>query len=160
MNLIKRKFQYNTVDWWNLMVKSGIKEIAILKTKEHNISRYGVLNMLLMKQIYFNKQALAGIEHAKIKLSLINLDIKQWFISEAESAILLINAQEIEESENMNLYNHEIHMKKITRSAILSLDYPQGLLTGHKKYSNYNNENVTQLLENKNDFNKRSKKIY
>ena len=94
------------------MIKPGIKELAISITKERNTSRYGILNMLFMKQIYFNNQTLAGDESAKIKLDLVNCDIKQWFTSEAEITILLNNAQEIEELETMNLFHHEIHKKR------------------------------------------------
>ena len=65
-----------------------------------------------MKQTYFHNKILEGNPEAKIKLNLINLDIKQWFMKEAESTILLINAQEIEENETMNLYHHDIHKKK------------------------------------------------
>ena len=61
-----------------------------------------------MKQLYFNKLALTGNVKAKIQLCLINLNIKKWFSTEAKSTILLINTQEIEESENMNLYHHKI----------------------------------------------------
>ena len=95
------KFNYNVVDWWKKIVKPCIREAAILKTKEWNKSRYGILNMLIMKQLYFNKKTLSEDENAKIKLCLINLDIKKWFTTEARAAILHINTQEIEESENM-----------------------------------------------------------
>ena len=65
-----------------------------------------------MKQIYFHNKTLEGNTEAKIKLNITNLDIKQWFIKEAESTILLINTQEIEENETMNLYHHDIHKKE------------------------------------------------
>ena len=80
------------------MVKPGIKEVAILKTKEFNKSRAGKLNMLFLKQIYFNKLAQYGDINAKIQLKLISLEIKEWFTEEAESILLHINMQEIDES--------------------------------------------------------------
>ena len=42
----KNKFNYNTVDWWESVVKPGIKDIAITFTRSHNKSKYGELNML------------------------------------------------------------------------------------------------------------------
>ena len=58
-------------------MKPGIKELAILKMKEHNKARYGKLNMLLMKQSYFNKQGQKGNSDVKIHLNLINLEINE-----------------------------------------------------------------------------------
>ena len=49
--------------------------------------------MLYMKQLYFNKKASIGDASAVIKLRLTNLEIKQWFISEAEAAMMLINTK-------------------------------------------------------------------
>ena len=46
----KNKLSHNTVDWWELVVKPGIKNIAITFTRIYNKSRYGELNML-----YLNK---------------------------------------------------------------------------------------------------------
>ena len=44
--------------------------------------------------------------------------------------------QEIDDSEEVNLYHHEIHKKKILRSAILELESENGLLKGHKNVQN------------------------
>lgn len=88
--------------------------------------------MLYMKQLYFNEKASKGDASAVLKLRLTNLEIKQWFISEPESAMMLINTKEIKNSESMNMYHHELHKKKTTRSAILTLDTSQGQIKGHK----------------------------
>ena len=95
----------------------------------------------------------------KTNLNIIYLKIKEWFVKEAEHTILLVNAHEIEEKETINLYHHDIHKKKITRSAITSLESPNWTLTGHKKCSNYITQNVSELLENKFNFNKGSQTI-
>ena len=71
--------------------------------------------MLYLKQKYFLNKIQEGSVKEKVNLNLINLEIKQWFIKEAEATILLINAQEIEENETLNLYHHDIHKKKITK---------------------------------------------
>ena len=72
---LKEKFNFNTREWWGIMVKPGIREIVILKTKEWNTSRLGTLNMLFMKQLYFNKKAIMGDASAKINVSLINFGL-------------------------------------------------------------------------------------
>ena len=65
--------------------------------------------MLFMKQIYFNRPAQSGNTNTKIQLNLINLEIKAWVTEEAESILLHINMQEINDSEDVNLYHHKIH---------------------------------------------------
>ena len=85
-----------------------------------------------MKQVYYNYKAVEGDYNAKIKLHLVNLDIKKWFSKEAEEAILHINSQELEESESMNLYHHELHKKKMSKSEILKLETPNRPIYGHK----------------------------
>ena len=112
-----------------------------------------------MKQFYLNKQALKGNNDAKIQLSLVNLEINEWFSTEAESVLLHIYAQEIEESESMNLYHHKIHRKKNSRSVTLALDSPNGPITRHKKCSDFINDSVANLLENDYEFDERSKNI-
>ena len=67
--------------------------------------------------------------------------------------------QEIDKSEEVNLYHHEIHKKKITRSAILELELEHSPIKGHKKCSEYINNDVANLLENKFNFEERSKNI-
>ena len=52
--------------------------------------------------------------------------------------------QEIYESEEVNLYHHEIHKKKITRSPILELESEKGSLKGHKKCAEYINNDVVK----------------
>ena len=50
---VKEKHIFNTVDWWEAMVKPAIKQIAVNFTKKYKKSRYGTLNMLYIKQTYF-----------------------------------------------------------------------------------------------------------
>ena len=88
--------------------------------------------MLYMKQIYYHKLAQIGDANANMQLKLTIIEINEWFNEEAESIFLHINLQEIGESEEINLYHHEIHKKKITKSAILELESEKGLLTGIK----------------------------
>ena len=67
--------------------------------------------------------------------------------------------QEINESEEINLYHHEIHKKKIVKSAILELETEKGLLKEHTECSNFVNNDVANLLENKFKFNEHSKNM-
>ena len=119
------------------------------------MSRYEELNTLYLKQTYFLKKIQEGNIEAKTNLNLTNLEIKQWFTKEAESTILLINAQEIEENETLNLYHHDVHNKKLKISAIISLETPNGPINGHEKCADF----ISNLLKNEFQFNTSSQKI-
>ena len=67
--------------------------------------------------------------------------------------------QEIDNSEDVNLYHHEIHKKKITRSAILELESENGTIKGLKKCSEYINNDFANLLENRFNFDDRRKNV-
>ena len=49
---IKDKFNYQILDFWELIVKPGIRKIAISRTKELNKSKRGVLNLLYLRQSF------------------------------------------------------------------------------------------------------------
>ena len=57
------------------MVKPGIKEEALMKTKELNKSSNGKLNMLFAKQIFYHKLAQNGDDNASMKLKIAILEI-------------------------------------------------------------------------------------
>ena len=57
--------------------------------------------------------------------------------------------KEIEESEYTNLFHHEIHKKKITKSTILEIEHNGKTYCGHKDVSKAITESVAELLENK-----------
>ena len=68
--------------------------------------------MLYLKQKYFQNKVDEGKSEHLADINLINLEIKQWFTEEAKTAILLINAREVDENETLNLYQHDLHKKK------------------------------------------------
>ena len=131
----------------------------MIHTKKQNESKYGKLNMLYLKQKYFLNKIEEGNPEYRTNINLINMEIKQWFIEEAETAILLINAKEIEENETINLYQHDLHKKKIQRAAITTLSTPEGTINGHKKCSEFITKEVADLLENEFKFDERSQKM-
>ena len=67
--------------------------------------------------------------------------------------------QEVNETEDIDLYHHELHKKKVTKSAILELETEKGILLGHKEHSEYINAEVANVLENEFKFNESSKRI-
>ena len=55
-------------------------------------------------------------------------------------------AEELNSSENVRIYHHELHAKKIRRSSILKLKTEQGLLEGHEACADYLEKAVGDLL--------------
>ena len=72
------KYNYNLIEWWEWVVKPGIKEEAVLKTREINKSSSGKLNMLFAKQIFYHKLALNGEMNESMQLKLTNIEINEW----------------------------------------------------------------------------------
>ena len=46
--------------WWEILVKPGIRRLAINRSKEINKKKRAELNCLLLKQSYFTKELQAG----------------------------------------------------------------------------------------------------
>ena len=46
--------------WWEVLVKPGIKKLAIERTKELNKERKSLLNLLMMRQCYLTKKVQSG----------------------------------------------------------------------------------------------------
>ena len=42
--------------WWDIVVKPGIKKLAIQRSKEITKDQRGALNLLFLRQIYFEKK--------------------------------------------------------------------------------------------------------
>ena len=71
--------------------------------------------MLYLKQKYFQTKLEEGKSEHLADINIINLEIKQWFTEEAKTAILLINAREVDENETLNLYQHDLHKKRLKK---------------------------------------------
>ena len=78
-NFLRFQYSYDIVEWWELMVKPGIKDIAIEYTKNRNKSNMGYLNFLFMKQLHFSKKVREGVAGAKEELFVTKLEINSFF---------------------------------------------------------------------------------
>ena len=52
------------------------------------------------------------------ELKYVKTEIQNWYIKESEKIKLQGKVDEIDESENVRIYHHEIHQKNIKKSAI------------------------------------------
>ena len=77
-------FRYNVLDWWELLVKPGIRKLAITRSKEINKSRRGrldFLNILLINEVGKLK---CGVPGALAEVRKVQKLIDEWFREEAE----------------------------------------------------------------------------
>ena len=55
-----RKFGVPVLTWWEVLVKPGIRKLAIARSKEMNKNRRGLLNLLMMRQSFLSKKVQCG----------------------------------------------------------------------------------------------------
>ena len=138
------------LSWWEIIVKPGIRKIAMDRSKEINIEKRERLNLLLLRQAYLVKK----IQHSQqqqwgerlTELLHIQLLIQQWYRQAAEKIQHQARVEEFQVSEKTRIYHHEIHQKNIRKSSILKLQSESGLLEGHGPCSEYLEQLVGDLL--------------
>ena len=79
-------------------------------------------------------------------LRTVQLKIEDWFATAVEREKHQSRVDDIQQSEKVRIFHHEIHQKNIKRSAILMLRTKDGLLEGHKACSEFLHNNVADLL--------------
>ena len=137
----------DVLTWWELVVKPGVKNIAISRSKEMNLEKRGVLNMLLIKQAYLVKKLLSSpCPSLLTDLHTVQFDIRAWYSLQSKKIQDQSRQEEFQCSENTRIYHHELHKKFVKRSSILRLDTEEGVLEGHDKCSTYLENKVRELL--------------
>ena len=141
-----RKRGLNILEWWEIMVKPGIRKEAINRSRELNKQKRSRLNCLLLKQGFFTKELQGGDHDRLAQLCEVKILINDWYENESRKVILQARVDDVQESERVRIYHHEQHQKSIKRSAILKLDTPNGLLIGHEACSAYLQSQLAALL--------------
>jgi hypothetical protein len=135
------------LDWWELLVKPGIRHLAITRTKEINKERRGRLNLLQLRLSFLARKLQRGDSSVMSDLREVQILIENWFAEDCEKVKIQAKLDDIQVSEKVRIHHHEIHQKKIKQSAILKLQTDQGLLEGHSACSSYLHQTVSDLLE-------------
>ena len=125
------------LSWWEVLVKPKIKHLLIERGKEVQKDRRGLLNLLLIRQAYLVRKLQNGNIDRLGELKLVQLEIQNWYEKDSEKIKLQGKVDEIDHSEKVRIYHHELHQKKIKRSAILKLQTDEGLLEGHHACAAY-----------------------
>ena len=144
---VEVKGRLGFMDWWEDIVKPGVKQLLIQSGKEIVKERRGRLNLLLIQQAYLVRKLHNGCldklkEHKKVQL-----EINEWYQEESKKLQIQSKMDEIVESETVNIFHHEIHKKHITKSSILKLTSEENeSLNGHHECAAYLEKCVSQLL--------------
>ena len=136
----------DTLSWWEIVVKPGIKHLLIHRGQELNKERSGILNLLQIRQSYLVRKLQSGQTHRLADLKLVQRQIVAWHVKESEKVKLQFRSEEINEPENVRIYHHELHKNHIKRSQIVKLTTDNKILTGHKECSEYLENSVGELL--------------
>ena len=132
--------------WWENLVKPGVKQLAMVRGKEMNRERRGYLNLLLVRQAYLTSKVQQGILGKLPELEHVHLLIEKWYDEECSKIALQSRSDDIQQSEKIRIYHHEIHQKRIKKSAILKLNTEGGLVEGHEACAKFLENSVADLL--------------
>ena len=72
--------------------------------------------------------------------------IEDWFSSEVEKVKHQSRIDDVQQSEKVRIFHHEIHQQNIKRSSILMLRTKDGLLEGHNACSEFLHNTAADLL--------------
>ena len=134
------------LEWWELVVKPGVRKLAMKRNKEINWERRGELNMLMLRQSYLASKMQCGERQRLGELKLVQKDIQAWYQREGEKLLLQARTDEVALGEKVRLYHHELHKKQVKKSSILRLQTEHGLLEGHTPCAEYLESEVEHLL--------------
>ena len=132
--------------WWELVVKPGVKQLLIERGKELNKEKSGHLNLLFLKQAYLVQKLQKGDGTRLASLKQVQAEIQLWYEDDSEKVKLQSRSDELDSSENVRIYHHELHAKHIRKSSILKLKTEKGMLEGHVACANYLEQAVGDLL--------------
>lgn len=83
-----KEFGLDTLKWWELIVKPGIRKLAILRSKELNREKRGELNLLLLRQAYLARKLQSGNLNLYAELRCLQVEIESWYQKESEKILL------------------------------------------------------------------------
>ena len=135
-----------TLPWWEIVVKPGIKKLALSRSKDINKQKRRALNLLMLRQVYYSKKVQEGELGMLGQLRSVQREINDWYENESQKILVQSRLDDIQESEKVRIYHHEQDQKRIKRSAILKLKPGNELLEGHSKCAEYLENQVAELL--------------
>jgi len=143
---VKQSTSLNIIDWWEIIVKPLTKKLLIDRSREINRERFGELSLLQIRQSYLVKKIQSGLMSFLAELHFVQSKIVQWHKVACDKVKLQSRCDELNSSENVRLYHHELHKKQIKRSSILKLQTESNVYVGHSECAAYLEQSVSRLL--------------
>ena len=97
----------NILSWWELIVKPGIRRLAIKRSKELKRLKRSRLNCLLLKQGFFTKELQAGKQEFLLQLRQVQSEIQGWYENESRKVVLQSRVEDVQQSEKVRILHHE-----------------------------------------------------
>ena len=130
---VRVNLELDILTWWEEFIKPNIKKLLIQRGKEVAKEKRGILNLLAIRQTYLVMNLQKGNLQKLSELKTVQAEIQNWYTLESEKIKLQGKVEEINETENVRIYHHEIHQKKIKKSAILKLQIDDiSIIEGHQ----------------------------
>ena len=126
-----RNFGVPVLTWWEVLIKPGIRKLAIERGRELSRERRALLNLLMLRQSFLTRKVHAGESGWLPALREIQLRIEEWFDTELQKVKYQSRVDDIQVSEKVRIFHHELHQKNIRRSSILKLEIVDGIVEGH-----------------------------
>ena len=118
----------DVLTWWEIVVKPGVKKLAVQRSKELNCQSRGEINLLLIQQAYLARKMMEG-DHAQLaNLRCVQMEIEQWYEKQSEKILLQSRSDEVSSNEKVRIYHHDLHKKHLKRCSILNCKLMKELL--------------------------------
>ena len=79
-----KSFGLNVIPWWEIVVKPGVKQLAIQRSKEMNKTKRGEINLLFLRQAYLTKKIQQRDTGKLSELWAVHGLIEQWYSRETD----------------------------------------------------------------------------
>ena len=91
----------------------------------------------MLRQSFLTRKVHAGESGWLPALREIQLRIEEWFDTELQKVKYQSRVDDIQESEKVRIFHHELHQKHVKKSSILKLETEEGLIQGHQACSEH-----------------------
>ena len=82
------------LDWWEIIVKPGIKSLLIQRGKEINKHKAGQLNLLLLRQSYLVRKIQNGAFDKIVELKMVQQETQDWYSKQSEKIKIQAKCEE------------------------------------------------------------------
>ena len=141
-----RSYGLDTLQWWEHLVKPGVKKLAQKRGREMSREKHEELNLLRLRQGYLNRKLMNGQNWRLTELKAVHVSIENWYSNESNKIKFQSQASEYQQEEKVRIYHHDLHRKRIKKSFILKLETAAGTLEGHQACADYLEQTVEELL--------------